>query len=248
MAQVTHLSKAPIVEAVVEFQVDLPSDGILSAARKAHKQVEQDYPQSKKLVSGSLEFHFHPGGRAPTSTSSSKETGMRFTSADGKRIVDFGMKAFAFHWLAPYSEWDDLRAESKRLWEIYVQSMKPRAITRLGVRFINNLSIPQSVSDLCDYLVPGPIVPPGLPQSLQSFLSRIEIADVSHKRIGIIAQALRGLSEDGNFSVVLDIDAIRAESFATTDPAIWGVADSLRDFKNDIFFNSVTDRLLEQYR
>lgn len=248
MAQVTRLSKAPIVEAVVEFQVDLPSDGVVGAARKAHKYVEKDYPKSKEIITGSWEFHFDPSGNAQTSTSSSKETGMRFASADGRKIVDFGLNAFAFHWLAPYSEWADLRSESKRLWEIYVQSMKPKAITRLGVRFINKLAIPQSARDLCDYLVPGPIVPPGLPQSLQSFLSRIEIADVLHKRVGIVAQALQGLSKDGNLSVVLDIDAIRAGSVAATDPTIWEVADSLRDFKNDIFFNSVTDRLLEQYR
>jgi uncharacterized protein (TIGR04255 family) len=126
--------------------------------------------------------------------------------------------------------------------------MSPKAITRLGARFINNLSIPQTASDLCEFLVPGPMVPPGLPQSLQSFLSRIEIADVVNKRIGIIAQLLQGLSTDGKLSVLLDIDAVRVGAFVAADPAVWEIADSLRDFKNEMFFGSVTDLLLEQYR
>jgi uncharacterized protein (TIGR04255 family) len=248
VAQVVHLTKAPIVEAVIEFQVDLPTMSSVASAREAHGLFREAYPEAMELMSGSVEFQFGPAEKAKAPTSTSEHMGMRFVSRDGRKIVDFGLKAFAFHWLAPYSEWSEFRTESKRLWEIYVPKMKPKAITRLGVRFINNLAIPQSARDLCDYLVPGPIIPPGLPQSVQSFLSRVEIVDEANKRLGIVTQTLQGLSGDGNLSVLLDVDAVRTGSFAPDDPTTWEIADKLRDFKNQIFFNSVTDKLLEQYR
>ena len=248
MAQVVHLNKAPIVEAVVEFQVDLPPKTTITSARKSHARFRAKFPKAIDLMSGSVEFEFGPPGKTKAPTSTSAKIGVRFVSANGRHIVDFGLKAFAFHWLAPYTEWGDLRAESMRLWKIYRREMKPNAITRIGVRFINNLAVPQSAKDLCDYLVPGPIVPPDLPQSVRSFLSRVEIVDDAHKRLGIVTQALQGLLGDGNLSILLDVDAVRTGSFPPDDPAIWEITDKLRDFKNQLFFSSVTDKLLEQYR
>ena len=249
MARAVHLNNAPIVEAVVELQVSLPSGTTSATPDGVREELAAEFPRSEKLRSGTFQFQIGKASEPPSSMASSEDVGTRFTSEDGRRIVDFGLKAFTFHWLAPYTEWKDLRTTSQRLWDVYVRAMQPMAITRMGVRFINRLSVPSSAKDLGEYLVPGPVVPPGLPQSIQSFLSRIEIVDVANRRLGIIVEAVEGLMEDGkNLSVLLDVDAIKTDSLLPGDTGIWEIADGLRAFKNDLFFNSVTDLLLDQYR
>lgn len=247
MATVRHLRNAPIVEAAVSIQVDLPAETTLDAAWSAHDRIREQYPLHGKQMSGTFQVQFVSSGEPAPATSSSEHIGYRFMSTDQRRVADFAKSAFTLHWLPPYTEWTDLRSEATRLWEIYKVCMKPKAVTRIDVRFINNLSIPATAKDICDFLVPGPIVPEGLPQAVRSYVSRIEIVDEPGQRLGVITQAFQGITKEGHLSVLLDIDAIYLGSLAPDDAEIWDAADKMRDFKNEMFFRSVTDQLLERY-
>ena len=48
--------------------------------------------------------------------------------------------------------------------------------------------------------------------------------------------------------VILDIDVFREDPFDPNDIAVWNVLEDLRGVKNRIFFESVTEKLLEGYR
>ena len=247
MATVRHLRNAPIVEAIVEFQVDAPAGTSVRSLERAHRPLKSKYPRRVKQMTGTFQFQLTPANGSTAQAAASEHVGYRFISGDGKRIAGFTMQAFAFHWLRPYTRWEELRVEAQQLWKHYRSVVKPKAITRIGVRYINNLAVPVGATDLGDYLVPGPIVPDGLPQAVKSFLSRIEIVDEANQRIGIITQAFQGLAPDGNLSVLLDVDTVRIGAIRADDENAWLIADRLRVFKNDIFFRCVTDRLLEQY-
>ena len=231
----------------MEFQVDAPAGTSIRTLERAHKPLKPKYPRRVKQMKGTFQFQLTPADGTTAQAAASEHVGYRFLSADGKRIAAFTTQAFAFHWLRPYTRWEELKVEAQQLWKHYRAVVKPKAITRIGVRYINNLAVPVGAKDLGDYLVLGPVVPDGLPQAVQSFLSRIEIVDEVNQRIGIISQAFQGLAPDGNLSVLLDVDTVRIGALGPDDENVWSIADRLREFKNDIFFRSVTDRLLEQY-
>jgi uncharacterized protein (TIGR04255 family) len=56
-----------------------------------------------------------------------------------------------------------------------------------------------------------------------------------------------GISAD-TLSVILDIDAFRAHELLSERSAIEPILETLRNLKNQIFFGSVTEALLEAYR
>ena len=246
MATPRHLGSAPIVEAALEFQVNLPASTDVAATLATHSQISDRYPDAELATEESLLVQMGPNSPISAKPPISKPFGHRFKSSDGTRLVLFGLQRFSFHWLKPYGSWEALRDEARRLWSIYCDALKPTAITRIGVRNTNHVSIPLQ-AQLEKYLVPGPMVPPDLPQSIRSFLYRVEIVDEAHERLGIISQAFRGLTQEGELSILLDVDAIRVGAFRPNDNSPWVIADGLRDFKNDLFYNSVTDLLLERY-
>ena len=244
MATVRHLRNAPVVEAVIEIQV-----AASAAAAEIFKgdglSIGDEYPDRTVQVTNNFEIGLAPG-ETKAMMSTSKPTGYRFKSTDGTRLVDFQHSAFAFHRLKPYTNWEQVREEACGLWRKYLEYAQPTVVTRVGVRYVNRLSLPMS-EDMSDYLVPGPIVPQGLPQSVQAFLSRIEIADEANGRTGVITQAFEGVTDNGELVYLLDIDAIRMGALDPQDELVWVTADKLRDFKNEMFFKSVTDSLLRKY-
>jgi len=247
MATQKHLRHAPIVEAIVEFHVDGPHDASLGAGEKLYERIKGAYPIREKQVTGTFRLQLTAPDSIKAEAGKALHSGFRFKSADGNRVLNAGLSAFSFHRLKPYTRWEDLRDDARTLWQTYCEEFHPKAITRIGVRYVNNVSIPMTATNLSSYLVPGPIIPEGLPQSVQSFFSRVEIIDQSNERVGIISQVSQGATGVGMFSVVLDLDVVKTGAFVASDDAIWIVVDKMRDFKNQLFFKSVTDLLLEQY-
>jgi uncharacterized protein (TIGR04255 family) len=80
---------------------------------------------------------------------------------------------------------------------------------------------------------------------LEGFFSQTVVPYATAHCTAIITQQMQlGPSER---SVILDIDVFRAKIFADEGEA-WGVIDTLREVKNLIFFDSITEKTLTLYK
>jgi uncharacterized protein (TIGR04255 family) len=88
------------------------------------------------------------------------------------------LDGFAMSRLAPYENWNAVRDEARRLWDIYRSIAKPSKLIRLAVRYINRIDMPLPLGDFKDYLRTVPDVSPDLPQGLaytaNSFRHRVK--------------------------------------------------------------------------
>ena len=130
---------APIKEALIDIRVELPLDVALETLESVHDQVKGLYPEKKKRVH--VQGQFSAGdeiGAAATQT----VVGFAFSTENGKQIFQARRDGFTFSRLRPYANWNELRDEGRRLWEIYRGMARPRKITRVAVRYINQIDIP----------------------------------------------------------------------------------------------------------
>jgi uncharacterized protein (TIGR04255 family) len=175
--------------------------------------------------------------------------GFRYLSDDQKRIFQARLDGFTFNRLSLYTKWEDLREEANSLWLLYKKITSPELITRVALRYINNLKIPMPIKEFGDYLTAPPTVSEALPQGVTSFLTRINIYDPELDANAIITQALEPSGPEPAFlPVILDIDVFRIQSKGIDEQEAWNLLDKLRHFKNKIFFESITDKLLEVYK
>ncbi len=103
------------------------------------------------------------------------------------------------------------------------------------------------IRDFGDYLTAPPLVPEGLPQGVSSFLTRVVIHEPSVGANAIIIQALEQVSTDVA-PVILDIDVFKLQPEGVEEKEAWDIIEKLRHFKNQIFFQSITDKLKEMYK
>jgi uncharacterized protein (TIGR04255 family) len=245
MAKPRHLSKAPITEALINVQVMLPTHTrtIEHLATLDAKLLDQ-YPDKKTIE----EFQYKFEGKPPhTGQTSSKQLGFKYTNGDNTQVIQATISGLTFSRLPPYEDWPKLRAEAWRVWKIYADLVQPESITRVAARYINKLEFPGSHIDFDHYLNYVPIVPKALPQMYAGFFSRIVVPDTKCQCMAIITQMYQAGQDPSAVSVILDIDVFREKLFANEQEA-WATIDQLRDFKNLVFFDSITEKSAELYQ
>lgn len=239
------LKKAPITEALVDLRVKLQSEVNVKSIDSIHEPIKKEYPEKQEQRMSQIQLELKVGEDLvkPPST---KIIGYRYISSDKKQIFQARLDGFTFSRLQPYTNWEELRDEVHRLWLLYKEITLPDLITRVALRYINNLNIPLPMKDFSDYLTAPPVVPEGLPQGVSSFLTRVVIQEPSIGASAVITQALEPVVGEVA-PVILDIDVFKFRPEGIEEKDAWDTIERLRYFKNQIFFKSITNKLKEMY-
>ena len=245
MAKYTHLEKAPITEALIDFRIKVKDDLRVEQLESIYNSISGQYPDKKVRHKWEGKFEFKKG-EPPVSLGTETIDGYIFTSADKKQIFQARIDGFTFSRLKKYETWENLRDEAHKLWQIYREATSPE-ITRAALRYINRMEIPLSGKDFSEYLTAAPIIPEGLPQGVSSFLTRVVIREPSIDAAAIITQALEQVVNPNFIPIILDIDVFKQKSEGISEKDAWDTLEKLRHFKNKIFFESITEKTKEVF-
>ena len=235
-----HLRNAPIVEALIDIRVSLPPE-VGTTEIGAISEKLKDYPEIRHLRGFRIGFRL---GQSPEASHTDEHLGHRYESADGQQVVQVRRDGFTFSKLKKYDSWDEIRREAYRLWNLYYDIAKPTSLNRIAVRFINHMSLGLPLDE---YLVAPPKIPLSLSGDVTSFLSRIVILDKSLDASAIITQGLKAIEGDGSAPIILDIDVFNEPTSDVSTEEAWHIIDSFHDFKNQLFFESITDKTRAKY-
>ena len=244
MAVYRYLKNAPIAEALIDISVK-PSSSVQNAQQldELCAKLKDTYPDKKLQQQFKIEFF---PGPPPQERKETRFVGYRLTSANGLQVIQASPDKITFSRLRPYQTWEQLREEAQRIWKIYTEIVKPELITRIATRFINSIEIPLPMRDFSDYLTAAPSIPEKLPQGISSFFTRVVLPDPTTGAVAIVTHALESVVTPKVVPIIIDIDVFIERIFENHEKA-WATIDTLRDMKNLIFFESVTDKALEPY-
>lgn len=244
MALHKHYANAPIREALIDIRVELLPGTELSSLDEADELIRVDYPtrSEMKLFQGEISLI----GQA--SASAKQEIiGYRFSARDGKQVVQTRLDGFTFSRLTPYEHWEALRDEAKKLWRIYQGVARPQKITRIAVRYINQIDIPLPMRDFKDFFRTFPDVSEDLPQELGGFLMQLQIPQEDFDGMLVLTEALVPPARPNVASVVLDIDVFKISDNLGSGDDAWSFLELLRERKNEIFEGCITDKARELF-
>ena len=150
--------------------------------------------------------------------------------------------------MKPYESWDTFRSEARKLWEIYFQLTNPVKITRIALRYINRIEIPLPFKDFKEYILTTPEISPKLPQALEHFFMQLVVPNPDIPATAVITQTMEKPTENQILPLILDIEVFLQTSYLENKAEIWDEFEKLRIFKNDIFFDSITDKAKELFK
>lgn len=242
----THpiLSKAPIVEALVDLSVKSAAGISHADLTEVKDAFKERYPTAKELRSFMADVQVN-ADRGSSHSVTTEVVGYRLEKNDQPFVVLLRRNGLTVSRLKPYTTWEDLIAEARYVWSRYLEVCKPEAVSKVATRFINNLELPAIGLDFDDYLAAPPRIPKNLPEVLKEFLVRLVVPDESGAEIAIL-QSLQGTDlGTQTVHVILDIDVYKVVQMDPRSEDPWQLLDIMRRLKNSTFFGAITPRTLE---
>jgi len=232
--------RPPITEAVIElrFAHAFEQKAVEDAAKRLAADGEYFYQDPEKTV----EFKFD----AVKETSAQKvvATGIKLSSLDRADVLIFRTNSFVCSRLAPYLQWDTFKSRATRGWSVWRKVAGPIELSRIGVRYVNRIDIPpQSGPSIRveDYLNLSPRLPAETREPLKSYAMQIVFPLESTPYTVILNSGTVPSPLVGYTSFLLDLDISRETELPRRDDALWQVLDEMREHKNRVFENYITD-------
>jgi uncharacterized protein (TIGR04255 family) len=248
LSQYTIFPNTPIVEAILDIRVELPKDATLDTLEMFYDTIKTRYPEKQHRTEFSAGIRFDRNG-ASVEKPETSQTGYLFRSPVEKKVVQSRLNGFSFNKLKPYSDWNAFRSEGRELWGIYFKIAKPLKITRIALRYINRIEIPLPLKDFKEYVLTVPEVAPELPQALTHFFMRLVIPKPDIEAVAVINQTMESPEPWGQrLPFIFDIDVFKETSYSGNEEDVWNKFEELHDFKNEVFFKSLTMKAKELFK
>lgn len=236
MAKQRHLPRAPIREALID--VRFASSATYDDVKVAAAQLRWAGGDVGDLWEATIEVRPPQEGTGPKHVASM--VGTRLSNPGNTQVLQLRTGGFTFSQLAPYTTWESMFDLAYGAWERYSAALKASVIQRVAVRYINALQFPEDSVDLEKYFVSAPRIPPMLPQTLVGYLQKVQFPIGGD--LATVAQTIE--NPGGNF--LLDIE-VATSGHAVEASDVSSVLTRLRDHKNAIFFEYITESTAEQY-
>lgn len=242
MSSRRHYTNAPITEAVVDLQADLPSDVSEDTLVALHETLKTEFPQSNRRMLRNFTMEFTG---EPKSSVSESLNGLQLLDELGTRVMQARLDGFSFSRLAPFDSWEDLASDARRLWAAYREHVRPVRVRRAAVRYINRIDLPLPIHEVRDFLPLIPPLPAEIPNELIGFFFQLRVAASAAGVNVIINHALVPPTRPGVASFILDIDVFQVMDFGIDEDLLWRSLDELHRIENNTFEGSITNKIRE---
>jgi uncharacterized protein (TIGR04255 family) len=239
MAQ--RYKRPPITEAVVEIRVENQiSREVIDGLQK---KLLAEYPAPPEQ--GVL-WNFEVGEAA--TKFEQQFQAHKLSSHDGTDVVTIGLNVIATSRLAPYEGWEPFIARARDNWDVWKRAVGYQKIVRIGVRYVNRIDIPNPTDvgiSVGSYLKFFPVLPTFFSArqlSMDNFAINCSVP-LGVEGCNLVLNASSAPSPlVKTTSFILDLDVSRMADLPQKEEDVWSLIDRIRDLKNQVFENCVTDQ------
>ena len=239
--------KPPITEAVIELRFATPIDA--DDIAKVSTALKSLYPLQQPIRDVRVHLNL-PSGQQDVTTAHPIEThGNRLSTEDQTQIVLVWPTMFVFSQLAPYPGWDVFFERFCRDWVVWKRILSYRKITRIGVRYINRIDIPDTAPIIQheEYLN----VYPEVPAEFQALTAYNVVVQSPLPEIGCMLTLNSSSAPSpllGHAAFIVDEDIAKEGDPPQNDDAIYALLNQIRVKKNEIFEACITPRARELFK
>jgi uncharacterized protein (TIGR04255 family) len=238
MAEYEVFANAPVEEAIITIRLSLhdpPGQRVEALSTVFHLS----YPIVERIAGEG------DGLRAAASTQNFD--GLRLLSLDRQQALQITSRSFSFHRLRPYDRWEAFAQRARVAWRAFVPVCRPKAVTEVQLRYVNVFHLPRPFDSWSEYLVMRPEVPPLVDTGLVSYTMSLNLMDTSVPAAAVVTQTTQAERND-IVQVVFDITTRTGFTVKVTEAQIWRTLERLREYKNRLFFEGITERAKELFR
>lgn len=235
----------PIKEAVfiLNFASPVPTDKLNSLTNNS--ALKAKYPFFQKSIQNN--FKFNNSAKSQSASIENLLDGYVFKTSEHSPewILQTKRNYFSLHKVESYNCWEDLIIELKSIFEILaVVFGNELTLKEVAIRYINHIPI-QPDQNLKSWFKLLPAEIEGIPISYNKFFQQISIHE--NDLNGVVIQSVLEINKLLNFVIDVRVSKVIENQTVSSDELDKLFSD-IRNLKNNIFFNIITEELKPLFR
>ena len=103
------------------------------------KAVQDTFPEIEPITQQGVQLVIGPDSSPQPHASAPSDELSAEATRERPLLLQVSEQMFTINALRPYPGWEDLKAELQQVWPLVLEIIKPEAITRIGMRYINRI-------------------------------------------------------------------------------------------------------------
>lgn len=242
-AAIKQLKNPPITEAIfaISFKEALSQEKLLLFSETDY--VKSNYPTNNP----SLVVEFSQKEKQDPKISHKSEGYLLKGKKGFDRAIQVMPTMLSYHNFNKYAGWDELYKELKEVWAIFFTTVARTRISQLSVRYLNQIPIDLPMeSGFAEYIQLLPQVPGGIRSDINNFFIQINVPNEDNDLEGIVTETIIDQSKE-KIKVLIDLSVVKKGDFECDSREIWDSFTKIRDFKDTLFFNCITEKTEQKF-
>jgi uncharacterized protein (TIGR04255 family) len=233
------LKSDPIVEAQITIVFNSAAEITEDAIKKFLNSI--NYSNTKPLMRASFKIE--------NSKAETEHTLLGHRAENGNFVLQCTSTTFSLSEINKYSSWDNVKENAKQIWEKFAKAFLISNISEVSVRYINRLQLPCSIVVANEYWKSANPQLPSEFGTIHEYFNRIGFSFPNSEVKGLLIQLLDNMpAAPGHINLLVDILTMIQSDFKPDAPDLWTKLEHLRNCKNVIFFDNLTDKAVQLYR
>lgn len=162
---------SPIIEALIEVYFSQTKNDF-SVWADFNNRIKEDYPAVEESIIPKAEIQVTQSGESQQRISPEKL--YRFVQSDKSKLVQANKDFVSIHQLKPYNGYENFKKESEKIIKNYIDITTPKSVKRIGMRYINQIIIPETNVELSRYFRYIPQIPEEVTEGINNVLLEIQ--------------------------------------------------------------------------
>ena len=239
--------KPPIIEALCEIVfADSAWDDTIPGM--FYERVKQNFPEKRQREIQQAEVAFGPA--EVTAGVRRLPPRILFVSDEKRRMIQVAKDLLVVNQLHPYPHFEEWEPEVYNALRVYEALAQPKKVVHLGLRYINQVVIPEAHIQMQDYFTIYPNLPPHVGDAHSTFLVQVEIPQSNtngHTVVMTFGTAPLPEQNAVGQAFMLDFYYIRKIDASLDEAAIKREVNLAHSSIITAFEGSITGKLREQF-
>lgn len=230
----------PIDEALCAFYFAMGTEWDLTLPGRLHERISAIYDGKPRQQSG-FEARLEQNVQDSTLAFRQATQRVQLPNRAGNRLAAIGPESLSIHMLRPYGGWDEeFKGQIQQVCDAFTE-VSDAEISRLALRYINRIEIPETYCPLNEYFALSMNLPDDYPQPLRGFFHRVE-SNIDDTQVSLALTFANTNAPEGKSAFLLDLDLTWTLSEPTTLNDAAERMDQLRTMERDVFESMITDK------
>jgi uncharacterized protein (TIGR04255 family) len=236
------LKKPPIKEAVFDLKFSQNDFLTLENLKLFCESLKDEFPILNEIFLFQVEAKIEKDNNQNVD-SKRLNNGFRLSNESRSFILQLRPDGFTFSKIEPYISWEEIQYETKPIIEKLWTNFPNLSFNRVALRYINQFDL-NFEEPINEYLNIQPLYPLELPQIIEAFMIRLVIPKKELNLKSIIHLGIEPIANsDIQYTVTFDIDVFKEATYTHQDSErFFTDFETIRDYKNDIFFKGLTQK------